>query len=673
MQILPSLNTKQAFAGLKALSGLDAQSDQKQVEAFRSLFEAQLAKGTDDSLDSLDSTLFSDSNSSTTSGQSSRNAKGRTSLTALGILSSAAGNVTTDPKTTRMTREDFAQLKESLKKYGFTDKEIEDLEASVDSTEGLTWSGFMAVVQERILGGETVVDISVENKRQLQSLMGKLGFTTNESSQLIKELEQGNATAVWSQISSKIQGLSEDTTLTIDPAEGQALAQALGLSTDAQNRLTSFFAKFADTELTATDIRSALLAITAEVADKKSAQSQALDEVKELASQVFVAAQKRLFGQTLSDSREDQVSRKAMLAQEMAENISEGENVPATTAGAKSVADLAFASKDAASADQTQPAAKSASTGQNSQSGADSQGRSQGTPQGTPQGTSQGTSQDTTPQGASQEGGQGRGKSAADDRVPGEKAGIAQEKAATGSTDASAQAEEEASGTDAWDAFWGRIGVEGMAEETDAMPGDTLARTVSTLLSSDLAAEETVTGTVLSSGGTFDLGRLPQPETAQNANRYVSADVLRQVENGMLKNLGQGGHRLTLNLSPEDLGAVNVMLTVKDKDVQAVIKTDTAEAAKIIGDQLNRVRESLEQQGLKVSKLEVQTGLAGQDQAAWQGADRHNEARQQQEEAARVRTAMRLFSEEAASSMESDVLAARTDWSTRSEGVDLFA
>ncbi|NMC47889.1 MAG: flagellar hook-length control protein FliK, partial [Desulfovibrio sp.] len=541
---------------------------------------------------------------------------------------------------------------------------IEDLEASVDSTEGLTWSGFMAVVQERILGGETVVDISVENKRQLQSLMGKLGFTTNESSQLIKELEQGNATAVWSQISSKIQGLSEDTTLTIDPAEGQALAQALGLSTDAQNRLTSFFAKFADTELTATDIRSALLAITAEVADKKSAQSQALDEVKELASQVFVAAQKRLFGQTLSDSREDQVSRKAMLAQEMAENISEGENAPATTAGAKSVADLAFASKDAASADQTQSAAKSASTGQNSQSGADSQGRSQG--------TSQGTSQDT-PQEASQEGGQGRGKSAADDRVPGEKAGIAQEKAATGSTDASAQAEEEASGTDAWDAFWGRIGVEGMAEETDAMPGDTLARTVSTLLSSDLAAEETVTGTVLSSGGTFDLGRLPQPETAQNANRYVSADVLRQVENGMLKNLGQGGHRLTLNLTPEDLGAVNVMLTVKDKDVQAVIKTDTAEAAKIIGDQLNRVRESLEQQGLKVSKLEVQTGLAGQDQAAWQGADRHNEARQQQEEAARVRTAMRLFSEEAVSSMESDVLAARTDWSTRSEGVDLFA
>ncbi len=669
MQILPSLNTKQAFAGLKALSGLDAQSGRKQVEAFRSLFEAQLAKNKDGS---LDSTLFSDSNSSSTSGQSSRNAKGRTGLTALGILSSAAGNVTTDPKTTRMTREDFAQLKETLKKYGFTDNEIEDLEASVDSAEGLTWFGFMAVVQEKILGSETVVDISVENKRQLQSLMGKLGFTTSESSQLIKELEQGNATAVWSQISSKIQGLSEDTTLAIDPAEGQALAQALGLSTEAQNRLTSFFAKFADTELTATDIRSALLAITAEVADQKSAQSQALDEMKELASQVFVAAQKRLFGQTLSDSREDQVSRKAMLAQEMAENISEGENAATTTAGAKSVADLAFASKDAVSADQPRTAAKSAMTGQNAQSGADSQGRSQGNSQGTSQETPQDTPQGTS-QEASQEGGQGKGKSAAGDRVTGEKAGITQEKIAAGGTDASAQADEETSGTDAWDAFWARVGVDGMAEETDAMPGDTLGKTVSPVRSASLAAEETVSGPALSSEGTFGSGRLPQPETAQNANRYVSADVLRQVENGMLKNLGQGGHRLTLNLTPEDLGAVNVMLTVKDKDVQAVIKTDTAEAAKIIGDQLNRVRESLEQQGLKVSKLEVQTGLAGQDQAAWQGADRHNEARQQQEEAARVRTAMRLFNEEAASSMESDVLAARTDWSMRSEGVDLFA
>ncbi len=665
MQILPSLNTKQAFAGLKALSGINAKTGQKQVEAFRSLFEAQLAKGADDS---SDSTLFSDSNSSPTSGQSSRNAKGRTSLTALGILSSAAGNVTTDPKTTRMTREDFAQLKESLKKYGFTDKEIEDLEASVDSTDGLTWSGFMAAVQEKILGGETVVDISVENKRQLQSLMGKLGFTTNESSQLIKELEQGNATSVWSQISAKIQELPEDTTLSIDPAEGKALAQALGLSTDAQNRLTSFFAKFADTELTATDIRSALLAITAEVADQKSAESQVLTEMKELASQVFIAAQKRLFGQTLSDSREDQVSRKAMLAQEMAENISEDENAATTTTGSKSVADLAFASKEAVSADQPRTAVKSAMTGQNTQSGADSQGRSQGASQETPQDNPQGTSQE-----APQEGGQGKGKSGTGDRVSGEKAGITQEKTATGSTDASVQADDEASETDAWDAFWARVGVEDMAEEADAMPGDTLGRTVSPMRSASLATEEAVTGPLFASEGTLGSGRLPQPETGQNANRYVSADVLRQVENGMLKNLGQGGHRLTLNLTPEDLGAVNVMLTVKDKDVQAVIKTDTAEAAKIIGDQLNRVRESLEQQGLKVSKLEVQTGLAGQDQAAWQGADRHNEARQQQEEAARVRTAMRLFNEEAASSMDSDVLAARTDWSMRSEGVDLFA
>ncbi len=673
MQILPSLNTKQAFAGLKALSGLDAQTGRKQVEAFRSLFEAQLAKDKDGS---LDSTLFWDSNSSSTSGQSSKNTKSRTALTALGILSSAAGNVTTDPKSTRMTREDFAQLKDSLKKYVFTDKEIEDLEASVDSTEGLTWSGFMAAVQEKILGGETVVDISVENKRQLQSLMGKLGFTTSESSQLIKELEQGNATAVWSQISSKIQGLSEDTTLTIDPAEGQALAQALGLSTDAQNRLTSFFAKFADTELTATDIRSALLAITAEVADQKSAESQALDEMKELASQVFIAAQKRLFGQTLSDSREDHVSRKAMLAREMAENISEGENAATTTAGSKSVADLAFASKDAASADQPRASAKSATAGQDTRSEADSQGRSQGTSQDIAQGASQDASQDASrdvSQEASQEGSQGRGKSAAGDRMSGGKVGTGQEKAAAGNTEVSAQTDEEASGRDAWDAFWARIGVDGMAEETDAMSGDILARTVSTLRSSSLAAEETVSGTLLSSEGTLGSVRLPQPETAQNANRYVSADVLRQVENGMLKNLGQGGHRITLNLTPEDLGAVNVMLMVKDKDVQAVIKTDTAEAAKIIGDQLNRVRESLEQQGLKVSKLEVQTGLAGQDQAAWQGADRHNEARQQQEEAARVRTAMRLFSEEAASSMESDVVASRTGWSMRSEGVDLFA
>ncbi len=656
MQILPSMDTARAFAGLRALSECDEQDSQRQAEAFRSVFEARLADDTDDAMGSGSSSVVASAT------QSSGGKAVQAGLVASKLLSSATGDVVTDPKTMRMTREDFAQLKESLKKYGFTDQEIEDLEARIDTSEGLTWASFMAGIQDKILGGETVVNISVEDKRQLQSLMGKLGFTTGETSQMIEDLEQGRSTTVWSQLSSRIQELSDETSLTITPAEAGALAEALGLSTDAQERLASFFARFGDSELSATDIRSALVAITAEVKDQKSAESQALAEVKELASEVFLAAQKRLFGQTLSDAREDQVSRKAMLAQEMAERSSQGDASGNTGSGNQSVADLAFSATDASG---------SAASGHGAQDDAAAGNPGKKRVRGDAQDGGQDGGQNGGRDGTRASGLENR-ESATEDGGAEDRTGGGQGKTFFEKAQASAQTDEEGGESEDWDAFWAKIGVDGLAGG-GIMSEETVGSTVSSWLAGDLVGEEGLASATFSPTGGLGTILVPQPETAQNADRYVSADVLRQVENGMLRNLGQGGHRITLNLTPEDLGAVNVMLTVRDKDVQAVIRTETPEAARVIGEQLNRVRESLEQQGLKVSKLEVQTGLAGQDQPSWQGADSHNEARRQQEELSWSRAAMRLFGNEATSSEDTDVVAAGAHWSMHGEGLDLFA
>ncbi len=94
--------------------------------------------------------------------------------------------------------------------------------------------------------------------------------------------------------------------------------------------------------------------------------------------------------------------------------------------------------------------------------------------------------------------------------------------------------------------------------------------------------------------------------------------VIKQVENAILKNLSGGGKRLTLQLKPEHLGSVSVMLSVKNSEVSAVIRADNTEAAKLIADQMESIRQSLEAQGLKVSKLEVQTQLPGQDNTGWE-------------------------------------------------------
>ncbi len=105
------------------------------------------------------------------------------------------------------------------------------------------------------------------------------------------------------------------------------------------------------------------------------------------------------------------------------------------------------------------------------------------------------------------------------------------------------------------------------------------------------------------------------------------SNVLEQVQEGVFKNLGQGRKQLTLQLNPHDLGTVNVMLQVKNKDVQAVIRAENPDTAKVLAEQLDVVKQALEDQGLKVEKLEVQTGISDRDtQNAWQNAEDHNSA-----------------------------------------------
>ena len=76
------------------------------------------------------------------------------------------------------------------------------------------------------------------------------------------------------------------------------------------------------------------------------------------------------------------------------------------------------------------------------------------------------------------------------------------------------------------------------------------------------------------------------------------------------------------------------MLQVRDKELSAVIRADSPEAARALSDQLAQLRQTLEQQGFKVSSLEVQTGLANQHgYHTWSGADGHNLMQERQERA----------------------------------------
>lgn len=110
--------------------------------------------------------------------------------------------------------------------------------------------------------------------------------------------------------------------------------------------------------------------------------------------------------------------------------------------------------------------------------------------------------------------------------------------------------------------------------------------------------------------------------------KIAAPKVMQQVENAFIKTLDNGAKQLTVQLTPENLGKMNVMLQVNGKEVSAIIKAESPDAARIIAENIDIIKNSLEQQGLKVEKLEVQTGLTnGQDYRDWAGQEQHNMAR----------------------------------------------
>jgi flagellar hook-length control protein FliK len=137
--------------------------------------------------------------------------------------------------------------------------------------------------------------------------------------------------------------------------------------------------------------------------------------------------------------------------------------------------------------------------------------------------------------------------------------------------------------------------------------------------------------------------------------------------------VGQDAKQLTLNLSPDELGKLSITLTVKDKEVKAVIAADNADTAALLTEQAAKIKQTLEDQGFKVSKLEVQTGIARDNQNAWQSPDQHNEAFEQREAMDRTRAAQRLARTLAAEESANQNGFVPPSAMTRPQGLDLFA
>ncbi len=121
----------------------------------------------------------------------------------------------------------------------------------------------------------------------------------------------------------------------------------------------------------------------------------------------------------------------------------------------------------------------------------------------------------------------------------------------------------------------------------------------------DLAFRQALAGSDRSAFS--DAARLNQFTPNQNlAARELAARQLSEALGQRLAaNIAAGHYRLTFNVNPRELGAIDVVMEMRDGRLDAQINTSNAVTRELLGDSLPRLRDALQQSGVNLAQLQV--------------------------------------------------------------------
>lgn len=130
------------------------------------------------------------------------------------------------------------------------------------------------------------------------------------------------------------------------------------------------------------------------------------------------------------------------------------------------------------------------------------------------------------------------------------------------------------------------------------------------------------------------------PSQTSAETLFRRQEIFSQVEQGMLRQLSDGSRQMTLRLDPAELGQVTLVLSVKAGEVRALLRAENPETTAALADQISQLRATLEEQGLKVAQLDVETQLpqdTTKDQ--WTNLSQFNQEQEVREQARFLRLA----------------------------------
>lgn len=117
-------------------------------------------------------------------------------------------------------------------------------------------------------------------------------------------------------------------------------------------------------------------------------------------------------------------------------------------------------------------------------------------------------------------------------------------------------------------------------------------------------------------------GGTQEPQLAETSKAAAETQVMRQVVDRLTTHeIKQGNDRISLKLSPEHLGNLQLNLRMEDQQVRVEIVAEHRAAREALLQQVDQLRESLSRQNIKMESFDVTTanngGLSQQQNGDW--------------------------------------------------------
>ena len=498
------------------------------------------------------------------------------------------------------TKQELQELREKLLKAGAPEESLKQFDVLAGQPDGAT----LAQVMASLMGTEKAAGVSDEDAETITALLGKIDPTGDLAASVLQCMGEGKGEDALALITGAFAKLDPDESIEISRDDALALGRGLGLNKNSLQSLAANFGRYDALRVTGEQFGNLMKPASMQFATDKANREKLDAALEQTLKPIISKARDRMEKEKAASALQNRKVEQSRILIDKTVQEQSREILNQTLQSGQQ----ADASPDAAEIASQSEAVSRKLNGKQSGAVGEAGGAE--------------NHDNLADKLARASANTDKSRNAASEAVPGVGAARVE----------TAESGKNGSGSDA-PAFENNSG-QGKSKEWSELLGKVETRA---------AAPQANTGNSIVFSMLQGGQRLSEADPIQSnaaGDQTLSRQVAQQVERGLLSALKDGGTRLDLQLHPQELGAITLTLTARNGEVSARIRSEKSETAEMVTRQLDTIRANLEQQGIKVDKIEVQLqSQQGDDGRQWQNLDQHNS---RQEEDARREELARL-------------------------------